>query len=355
MLLVRAATLPEGPAVDCWERWCRIAVPEEMHSGEIRLLAGAYRRLTGYGLRGSMIDVARGVYRRTWYVNQLTVPRVAAIVRHLEAAEIPVLVLKGLALAFLAYRDPGARPMEDVDLLVPPGRLHDALGVLEGEGFRSTGHEDGLLANDVEIADGDGNTYELHDFALIESADDADLWERSTTFTLHHVEAAAPCSSDMLLLVAAHGQRWNSVQPVSWVLDAHRLVTADGDAFGWDRFADRAEARALQPVAARAASMLASLGVEVPSRVVQRLEEPVPTAIAVGDRARRAAPTRLSTSVMAWDRYRRFRRTAPPEWRPAGPIDWLARSWSVEGPRSLPAEGIRRLRSLDRSIRSPTR
>jgi hypothetical protein len=155
----------------------------------------------------------------------------------------------------------------------------------------------------------------------------------------------------MLLLVAAHGQRWNEVQPVSWALDAHRIVTASGAGFDWDRLAARAEARGLQPAAARAASMLASLGVEVPAAVVRRLEAPVPAAVDLGDRARRAVPTRLATAAVAWDRYRRFRGEAPPDQRPGGPLDWLDRSWSPDGHRSLPAESLRRLRSLDRSVR----
>jgi hypothetical protein len=350
MLLVRAAALEEGPAVECWERWCRVAVPEEMHSGEIRLLAGLYRRLERLGVEGPMVETARGVYRRTWYVNQLTVPRVAAMVARLERAGIPVLVLKGMALAFLAYRDPGARPMEDVDLLVPPDRLPDAIAELAAIGLRPPERDGGLLANELELTDDDGNSYELHAYALVESADDSDLWERATILTLHDAVAVAPCPADMLLLVAAHGQRWNTVQPVSWVLDAHRIVTAAGPDFDWDRFAARAEARELQPVGARAASMLASLGVDVPAEVVRRLEAPVPAAVELGDRARRAVPTRISTAAVVWDRYRRFRSQAPPGHRPGGPGDWLARSWSLAGSADLPAEAVRRFRSLNRSV-----
>ena len=55
----------------------------------------------------------------------------------LGSAGIPALPFKGLAL-FQAgvYSDPGARIMEDADVLVPPGRVPDAIAALQDAGFR---------------------------------------------------------------------------------------------------------------------------------------------------------------------------------------------------------------------------
>jgi len=54
----------------------------------------------------------------------------------LADAGIPVLVLKGAALAHLVYPEPGLRPMGDLDLLVPAGALAPALEALRGLGYR---------------------------------------------------------------------------------------------------------------------------------------------------------------------------------------------------------------------------
>jgi hypothetical protein len=51
-------------------------------------------------------------------------------------APIPVILLKGAALAELVYPSPGARGMGDVDLLVPSGELRRALAKLEAIGYR---------------------------------------------------------------------------------------------------------------------------------------------------------------------------------------------------------------------------
>ena len=355
LLLIRAAVLAPEPALAAWRRWSDQADPARMHHGETRLLAGGFRRLEEIGAGGPMMAVAAGIYRRTWYANQLAVARIAAVLERLEAAAIPALALKGFGLAPLAYGDLGARPMEDVDLLVPPRMIERAVACLEPLDLR---HElgrrrpDGLLANEVELVDRDCNSVELHAYALVESADDSDLWERRVGFAVRDVAAFAPCAEDSLLVVAVHGQRWNPLQPAAWVLDACRLVGSRGAGFDWDRFVARAIARELTLPARRAVSMLESLAIEVPAEVGARLgDHPVGFGPMIGDRASRAAPGRLSGAALAWDRYRRFRHGALDGDRPSGPLDWATTVWGLDGAAALPAESLRRLRSLNRYAR----
>ena len=116
-------------------RWAEDAKPENIGPGEIRLLAAAYRPLNGLGLELPLMDVAKGVYRRTWYVNNVGVPRNAELIGALRDAGIPSLVLKGFALAAVHYRDLGARPMEDCDLLVRPEQFAGAASVVQSLGY----------------------------------------------------------------------------------------------------------------------------------------------------------------------------------------------------------------------------
>lgn len=60
----------------------------------------------------------------------------ARLCRRLSERGVPLLLLKGGALAFSCYEDPATRPMVDLDLLVPPPRLEEAGRCLEEEGFR---------------------------------------------------------------------------------------------------------------------------------------------------------------------------------------------------------------------------
>ncbi|TMK21836.1 MAG: nucleotidyltransferase family protein, partial [Actinobacteria bacterium] len=58
-----------------------------------------------------------------------------AALRVLSAAKIPAVALKGPVLVERYYRDPSLRSYTDVDLLVEPRRLRDAIGSLEEAGF----------------------------------------------------------------------------------------------------------------------------------------------------------------------------------------------------------------------------
>src|SRR5258708_7668498 len=53
-----------------------------------------------------------------------------SIIAALTEAGIPALALKGIVLAYAAYKDPSLRPMMDLDLLVPLGEREHAIGVL---------------------------------------------------------------------------------------------------------------------------------------------------------------------------------------------------------------------------------
>lgn len=73
-----------------------------------------------------------------WLGHAVRAERLALTVRDaLAAVDIPVRVLKGLALAHTAYPDPALRVYGDIDLLVPSDRLHRAgaelVAALDGE------------------------------------------------------------------------------------------------------------------------------------------------------------------------------------------------------------------------------
>jgi len=77
-------------------------------------------------------------YYRTVARNTLLYQELASILEALSDAEIPVVVLKGAALALTLYPSIGVRPMGDVDILVPRARLPEALACLKGLGYAET-------------------------------------------------------------------------------------------------------------------------------------------------------------------------------------------------------------------------
>jgi hypothetical protein len=101
-------------------------------------LAASLHRATGESLLPD--DVARRVqigYRSVALRNVLLLETATRLHGELARAGIPSLRFKGAALvASGVYPDPGARPMDDVDLLVPVARAREAVGVLLKLGFR---------------------------------------------------------------------------------------------------------------------------------------------------------------------------------------------------------------------------
>lgn len=58
------------------------------------------------------------------------------LLRQFEAAEVPVIFLKGLPLGFLAYGSTALKAGVDVDLLVAPEQVQRAANLLEAQGYR---------------------------------------------------------------------------------------------------------------------------------------------------------------------------------------------------------------------------
>ncbi|MEU0383192.1 nucleotidyltransferase family protein [Streptomyces chartreusis] len=67
--------------------------------------------------------------------NAVMADEIRLIVGATAAAGAPVVLRKGGQLAFSTYRDPGLRPMSDLDLLVAPGAEADLTAVLEDLGY----------------------------------------------------------------------------------------------------------------------------------------------------------------------------------------------------------------------------
>jgi len=75
------------------------------------------------------------------WILQAKGARVAArVVRLLEGAEVPTLLVKGIATAHQLYADAAQRPVSDVDLRIPPFAIRRAQELIENSGFAIRWH-----------------------------------------------------------------------------------------------------------------------------------------------------------------------------------------------------------------------
>lgn len=115
------------------KEWEGVAVQAEAHG--MAPLLYVHLKAAGVELPLSANRELLGLYVRHRHANQVRTRVLCDILAAYQAADIPVLVLKGAALSHLLYPGPGLRPMSDVDILVPQSEVWRAQRLLAELGF----------------------------------------------------------------------------------------------------------------------------------------------------------------------------------------------------------------------------
>jgi hypothetical protein len=138
--------------------------------------------------------------------------------RALHGAGIRFLVLKGLPLASEIYRQPGLRPIGDLDILVTPGDLDTALGVFRGLGyempagslpldfyrrhhFHLTLLKDGWYGMPVELH------WDTQPYFSLSRIPPAEFWASARPLRVEGLELMVPGRDEAFLYLAQHLMR----------------------------------------------------------------------------------------------------------------------------------------------------
>ena len=341
-LLLRAALMPGETAERAWVRW-REATGDQFDLGSLRLLPLVYRNLAAHGSDDPWMGRLKGIYRRTWFLNQALLDRTATAVGRLEAAGIPTLLLKGAGLTLAHYRDMGARPMDDADVAVPCGRALEALAVLAEDGFRAerpVSKDDLVLGHAETLAAPGGERIDLHWDVLWRAGRDELLWEAAVPAELRGIATRTLCPTDHLLQVCGHAAYWNRIHPVRWVADVHVVLRSAGPEVDWDRLVSRAAERELTlPLADALDYVRGRFGAPVPADVVPRLRGPAVRALRrVTHRVAALPPSRARSAgllLVYLDVYRTRARVRGRRATPSGFVRSVQRHLEVEDAAEL--------------------
>lgn len=345
-LLLRAALLRSDDALRAWRQWKRGADINEIDAGSYRLLPLLYANLRDAACDDKLMGLLKGVYRNAWYKNQLLFHRAAAVLDSFRRAGVETIMLKGIALTRLYYRDMGLRYMDDVDLLVRPSQAVEAMEVLRATEWRAGSRSpEALLAYEhaAEFSDGAGRKVDLHWRAIWEgcpSACDDDFWEASVPLDVVGVETRALCATDQLLHVCVHGANWNPVPPLRWVADAWTVMRGDAP-IDWPRLIEQARKRQLTLVASETLGYLRRLlDAPVPEAALLALKEaPVSRRERLFFRIRTRSDMSLRRLPVLWHWYDSFRLAGENDSlaaRVASFAKYLQSLWGVERLRELP-------------------
>jgi hypothetical protein len=170
----------------------------------------------------------------------------------LAAAGVPVIVLKGAALAVTIYPSLADRRMSDADILVQPGQRDRARAALEGAGYRFLpeppqrfGPFDTEFTGEMKFRWGEHNAIDLHweltaqDWLRrLAALDMAALWRDARPFAIVHAQALQLSPYDTLLHLCLHLSSHAYIHPNGY-RDIRQLLAYE-QPFPWDDFVARA-------------------------------------------------------------------------------------------------------------------
>ena len=218
-LLQRRSSDPDRPlgtnGID-WDRLARLA-----GSGLAPYLIAQLERVRLWDqMPREVRDRLTAIHRANGMAHLLRLRALRGALAAFDNAGIPVVVLKGMALAHLVYSEPTLRPMQDVDLWLSPEQLEAGAETLRRSGFQfprrtyegrwTPGAADGADDRALEVP-GTPIVFELHgalpSWAGFPHADTEAAWTRAQSVPLGDVRARVLAPEDLLLHVALHLSR----------------------------------------------------------------------------------------------------------------------------------------------------
>ena len=229
-LLLTAALFQGEKSLAAWQEWRKPGL-DDIDWGSFRLLPQLYRNLQAQQVDDPFLPKLRGIYRRFWYENQVRFRASEPLLLAFRQAGIEIMLIKGAALIPLYYRDSGARPMNDIDIVVPESRLAEAMDVMKQQSFSTetwtpqpVSESFRRFRHALSYENSKGLKVDLHWHALylacFAQADEV-FWRDSVSMEFQGVPARALNATDQLLHTCVHGALGNEPGgAVRWIADA---------------------------------------------------------------------------------------------------------------------------------------
>ena len=221
-----------GPADEAAARWDELQPFDvtTLAPGSYALLPLLHERLTAFAPAEPQLPRLRGIYRRTWYRNQLFLRRLGLLLPRLRRRGLDPLLVGGAAAHLRWYPSPGLRPVTQLELVVPCGTGQDALAVAANMGWRPASRS-GIAAR---LVDDDRLSLVVHDGAPPVVAgplgrDGGYRSLRARALELPEAEAAPLVldPADELLFLCAAGARTVLPRSCQWLVDVHHVLCSE--------------------------------------------------------------------------------------------------------------------------------
>jgi hypothetical protein len=241
-LLLTAAMGEDAEAAEAFCRWREsIDLEADFDPGSYRLMPLVYDRMRRLNVRDPVMGRLKGVYRMSWYGNQVLFDKVRSIVSALEERGITPLLLAGVPLALYYYRNPAVRPVGAIDIAVSPRQVRGSIAVIEASGWQRNAipsAEDLRYRHCIQFTDLHGHALDLHWHFLYEACNDeadAFFWSSAIPLDFGGEPTLQLDPTAMLVYVILRGIRWDADPPHQWIADALLILRYEGGRLDWER------------------------------------------------------------------------------------------------------------------------
>ena len=158
----------------------------------------------------------------------------------LTGKQIPVIVLKGAALAETVYSHPALRHSHDIEILVQRYELHDIAGPLISLGFSPSRKTSRRGSEDLELIHQSGLPLVLHRelFQIpFYNAAHSDICSRAQVAVISEVPVRVLSPADALFHTCGHAVYSPSRESFRWIADAWFIIHKHPD-LDWDLLVD---------------------------------------------------------------------------------------------------------------------
>jgi hypothetical protein len=261
------------------------------------LIPLVYHRLRALDFRG-ILPPARRELTDTFAINAirnvLLTQELVRVLAQLGAAGVPVIPLKGIALAESLYGDPALRTCADLDILVQPNDVAESLRLLRSSGYEARFGEPSLVrlfaryGKDCLLMREDTRSVyplQVHCGLICGGPAErrvlAEIWSDAAPQPFHAAPAYAMSPEWEFLYLAVHAAR-HGLFPFKWLVDLDWLVVRG--ALDWKKVQEKARRMGWERAVRSCFAACAAL-----------LETPVPEPFAAGTPP--PAPARLYASA----------------------------------------------------------
>jgi len=240
-----------------WDRLFRITVRE----GTTGLVYKTMKHIgSAYTSRIPCMEALARVYSLTVFNNSLLFEEFKRVLAEFESHHVPIIVLRGYALIHWIYKDPGLRPIDDIDIFIREKDLALVKNILSKSGFHSPRNHPllsikGKAVIDIHLDILGSSRIESRRFGFDEKA--ARWWEHCQDISaqignegglagqLSHRSVFVLKPHDFVITCAMHLMK-HSFEKLMWFVDIKEIIDRERPCFGWDSLLDRARCLELQ-------------------------------------------------------------------------------------------------------------